>query len=442
MRRKPIDTDFAVPVLPLRRHERVRAAVVALFREQDTGSAEMLRTLSRREWKSLLHWLDTSGLALYLLDRLRELDLLNALPSAIQQRLQQNLHDNTERTLALAEECCAIQKDFDAAGVSCAVLKGISLWPHAVPRLELRSQLDLDFLVAAADASTAQRLLKLRGYQLQAISGRSWEFKTPYAGVITLADLYCPSPLRMVELHLEEPGAGLLSRCEHHTLREVSVPVLPAAELFLGQALHLYKHLSRDLLRCSHLVELYRHLLARSDDFAFWARVETLCAAQPGTAVRLGLALEFVSQLMEPSCVPIAVRPWTLAQVPPAARVWVQRYGARVMTAGFPGTKLHLLLQEAMAHQGAGSTRSIATSLLPRRLPPPISIPAATESRQQALNRQLRQARFILFRLLFHLREGARYLLERRRWRSLLAATGAAPRSSAHVIPKPVAAPR
>ena len=156
-------------------------------------------------------------LALYLLDRLRELDLLNALPSAIQQRLQQNLHDNTERTLALAEECCAIQKDFDAAGVSCAVLKGISLWPHAVPRLELRSQLDLDFLVAAADASTAQRLLKLRGYQLQAISGRSWEFKTPYAGVITLADLYCPRRCAWSSCTWknQEPGCSAAANTTH-----------------------------------------------------------------------------------------------------------------------------------------------------------------------------------------------------------------------------------
>ena len=68
--------------------------------------------------------------------------ILMILPESIRQRLEQNLRDNTERTNPLIEECCAIQREFVNAGVSYAVLKGFSLWPHSVSGLELRSQLD------------------------------------------------------------------------------------------------------------------------------------------------------------------------------------------------------------------------------------------------------------------------------------------------------------
>ena len=410
----------AFPVLPLRRHEISRAAVVSLFREQDPEATEVFEALSPRAWKALLRWLDTSGLALFFFDRLREQNLLALLPTAVRQRLEQNQHDNTQRTQFLVEECCGIQEDFVAAGVSYAVLKGFSLWPESVPRLELRSQLDLDFLIAASDEGRTQAVLERRGYRLHAVSGRSREFKTPYAGLITLAHLYRPSPQRTVEVHLEQQAGGLLARCEHHTLRGVPMPVLPAADLFLDQALHLYKHLSRDQLRLSHMVELYRHLMARREDHVFWTQVEALCATEPKLVPCVGLALEFVSQQMEPSCVPAAVRRWTINRAPTAGRLWVRRYGARVATAPFPGTKFHLLLQEAMAHEVAPTGRSIGSSLVPRRLPPPITIPPTGESLSQALCRELRQGHFVLIRLRFHLREGLRYLRERPRWRRLL----------------------
>jgi len=406
------------PVLRLRRNERIRAAVVALFREQEPGSAEMLAELTPAEWKALLYWLDTSGLALYLLDRLRERELISILPADVRERLEQNLLDNTARTTALVDECCAIQAEFADAGVRYAVLKGFSLWPHSVPKLELRSQLDLDFLVAADDEARAQAVMERRGYQLHGVSGRSREFKTPHSGAMTLAGLYRPWAQRNVEVHLEGAESGLLGRCEHHTLSEIAMPVLPAADLFLGQALHLYKHLSRDQMRTSHLLELYRHLLARGEDEAFWAEVESLCAGQPGKALGLGVALDFVSQQMEATCVPVAVRRWTIERVPLAARLWVRRYGARTMTAGFPGTKLHLLLREAMGG-------SVAASLVPRGLPPRIAIAEAGESLGEAMRRVLRQWNFVVFRLRFHVREGVRYGYEARRWRRLLRVAGA-----------------
>ena len=85
--------------------------------------------LSRKEWTDLLRWLDTSGLALYFLDRLKELDLLELLPPAVLTRLRQNLADNTERINEMIAESAEIQRRFQEARLSYAVLKGFSLCP-------------------------------------------------------------------------------------------------------------------------------------------------------------------------------------------------------------------------------------------------------------------------------------------------------------------------
>ncbi len=411
---------LSIPALPLRRREQVRAAALAIFRRQNPGNCDALLDLPAREWKHLLHWLDISGLALYLLDRLTELDLLTALPAQIHQRLAQNLRDNAARTSALMQECLAIQRGFAAFDVRFALLKGFSLCPHSVPRLELRSQLDLDFLVHAADEVRAQYVLEGRGYRLHGISGRSREFKTPYAGALILENLYKPSPQLTVEIHLEPKESELLTRSTQLSLGDVSIPVLPAPELFAGQALHLFKHLSRDQMRCSHMLELYRHLLTRNNDAAFWSHVQEACAAEPRKLLGLGLALEFVSQQMDPSCLPDSLRSWTTDRLPLPARLWVRRYGTRVATAGFPGTKLYLLLQDALSSPQGPFDPAIRSQLIPRRLPPAIAIPPMDEDVPQQLLRGIRQAHFIFLRLRYHTREGIRYLVERRRWRLLM----------------------
>ena len=74
-------------------------------------------------------------------------------PQRVLARLQQDLADNTLRTMQMITEANAIHTRFQDAGISYATLKGFTLWPDSVPRLELRSQLDLDFLVAECAAS-------------------------------------------------------------------------------------------------------------------------------------------------------------------------------------------------------------------------------------------------------------------------------------------------
>ncbi len=64
-----IDVGFG----PLSREQSIREAVVLSFCDPLPDKCMQLASLSSQEWLKLLEWLDISGLALYFLDRVVEL---------------------------------------------------------------------------------------------------------------------------------------------------------------------------------------------------------------------------------------------------------------------------------------------------------------------------------------------------------------------------------
>lgn len=407
------------PSRPLSRELQMREAVLLAFCDPVPGQCLRLRNLSGKEWKRLLHWLDTSGLALYFFDRMVELRLCDVLPAAITARLQQNLIDNTERTRGMVDESIAIHLEFQSAHLSYATFKGFSLWPYSVPKPELRSQLDLEFLVAEKSMPKARAILERRGYRLHAVSGRSWEFKANEITRVTLEDLYKTVPFRSVELHMEASIQGrrsLLARAETRGLPGIGVPVLSPVDLFLGQGLHLYKHVCSEFSRTAHLIEFRRHVLARRDDSAFWDKLQLTAAENPRAYLELGVVTLLIAQVMG-DFAPTAFTSWTVDRLPFSARLWVELYGRRCIFASFPGSKLYLLLQRGLEAAGVPERRSLRRSLLPLRLPPAIMHAPATETPRARLRRQCMELRFILFRLRFHITAGLRYKWESIRWR-------------------------
>jgi hypothetical protein len=399
-----------------------RATVLLTFCEPIPNACSQLQSLSITDWQRLLYWLDTSGLALYFLDRVTELELCGMLPPTVHSRLEQNLADNTARTNAMIVESTVVHRLFQRAGLSYAMLKGFSLWPISVPKLELRSQLDLDFLVAEESAHEARKILEAIGYHLQAVSGRSWEFKTSCAGASSLAELYRPMPHRSVELHIEAHSSGqysLLTRTELRPFHSISMPVLPPADLFLGQGLHLYKHICSSFSRTAHFIEFRRHILVRHHDDAFWRSLRRLAEQDRKAPPALGIVVLLISQMMG-DFAPDTLTCWTVERIPPGARLWVELYGYRAMLGSFPGTKLYLLLQKEMEIAGVPVKQPLRQALIPTRLPPAIEHRAADEGFAPRILRYRRQLRFILFRLRFHVVEGLRYLCESVRWRSRL----------------------
>ena len=404
---------------PLSRSQQLREAILLTFYEHKVPEFTLLQNVSSSEWQQLLYWLDTSGLALYFLDHITQLESSEILPPTVLSRLQQNLIDNTARTDGMIVESTAIHHSFQEAGLSYSVLKGFSLCPLSVPKPELRSQLDLDFLMAEESAAVARQILEARGYRLHNISSRSWEFKIYQNEPYTLKDIYKTTAQRTVELHIEAAGTSaeaLLPRREKLCFHGACMPVLPRAELFLGQGMHLYKHVCSEFFRVAHMVEFRRHIIARYHDDSFWIGLRELVEGSTRIPISLGFVTLLISQTMG-DFAPEAFTCWTVDRLPMAARLWIELYGRRTVYASFPGNKLYLLLQRELQGAGLPVKRSLRAALLPCRLPPAITRGAPGETLHQRTRRYYKQIRFILFRLRFHIVEGFCYLKESVRWR-------------------------
>jgi Uncharacterised nucleotidyltransferase len=400
-------------------HElRIHEAVLSSFFDPASAQIEQLMKLSATEWKRLIYWLDVSGLALYLADRFVQLGVLDALPEPVVDDLQRRMKDNTQRTRGMVVESVAIQLNFQEAGLSYAVMKGFSLSPSSVPRPELRHQFDLDFLMAEKSAPQARRILERRGYRLYAISGRTWEFKineTPHGSI---KDLYKDVPYRAVELHLEAETTGQASRLDRVRNRElfgIMMPVLSPVDLFLGQAMHVFKDVSSAFFRTAHLLEFYRHVVSRRDDNAFWHELRLRVGNDRRTCLGLGVVTYLMTSIMG-NFAPEALTAWTVQALPPAVRLWVELYGRRTTFGKHPGTKLYLLLQKELEKAGVAGKRRVSNSLLPFRLPPIVIRGSSDETLSNRIARYRVQGRFIASRLRFHIVEGLRYAVESYRW--------------------------
>jgi hypothetical protein len=406
----------------LNKEQSMHEDVLLTFCDPFPEQCSWLQNLSKKEWRKLLNWLDVSGLALYFFDRMTELQLCDMLPPDILARLQQNLRDNIDRTCGMIAESVAIQQEFQNACLSYATLKGFSLCPSSVPKPELRHQFDLDFLLAETSASEARQILERRGYRLYAISGRSWEFKINEKPVISLKDIYKDSPGRSVELHVEAdiPGRpSLLDRLEKREFYGIDMPVLRPVDLFLGQGLHVYKHVCSEFSRTAHLLEFRRHVLVRRNDDTFWDELRLVAEKNPRACVGLGMVALLITFAMG-DFAPEAFTSWTVHRLPRPASLWVEMYGHRAVFGSFPGSKLYLLLQRELESEVVPATRSLRQALLPSRLPRALIRVSVGETLPMRIRRYRMQLGFIFFRLRFHLVEGLRYTWAYYHWRQCM----------------------
>lgn len=435
--RMSIHSSIAVP-LRLTRKEELRRAVLRVVSNASPDGLVLLASTNDREWHELLRWLDISGIALYLYDRLRGLGQDSILPDSVRRRLKENLADNTKRTRQMTAEAVAIRDAFDHARLSFALLKGLSLSPDSVVRPELRSQLDIDFLVGPGDMTTARGILESRGYYLHAVSGRSWEFKTHAVPSGSMRDLYRDVPWRSVELHAELADRGdelRLTRAERHLAGGVEMPVLCASDRFIEQGLHLFKHVSSASYRASHVVEFHRNLMARNGEESFWRKVEAR-AAETGAAFWALGAVTLLAEQMLGECAPERFTRWTVERLSARVRLWVEVYGWRAALNDIPGTKLYVLLARELEREGLETRNSVGSpmmeselsvelrsargAIIPRRLPQMV---VRGEPGEPLLKKALRfrlQLRFILVRLRFHVVEGLRLAMESLHWRKRL----------------------
>lgn len=406
----------------LNREQTLRQAILLTFCDPVPKQFERLLHLSDRTWQRLLHWLDVSGLALYFLDRLIELERDEVLPAAVRERLQQNLIDNRERTRNMIAESVAVQQEFQDIGLSYSTTKGFSLYPISVPRPELRHQFDLDFLVTEQSAPKARSILERRGYRLYALSGDSWEFKKNESPGGSMEDLYKDCNGRTVELHVDREssdGGGRLGRVRKQEFYGISAPVLSPVDLFLAQGLHAFKDVCSSFSRAAHLLEFRRHVIARYDDNTFWRALRAAGGEDRRVSLGIGVVTYLISSVMG-QFAPEALTGWTVAALPPSVRLWVDVYGRRVAFGTERGTKLYLLLQKELESAGLPAGRPLKKALLPSRLPPVVIRAFPNEKLSVRVGRYRLQLRVILSRMRFHGIEGLCYWWESRRWRQLV----------------------
>ncbi len=394
------------------------AAVLATFRDGEAREHHRrFEPFSAYDWQASLRWLDASGLALYFLDRVKSLGLLDAIPHTLTAQLEQRQADNRQRMASLFTDCMAINQAFREAGLRYVNLKGCTLVPEYCPDLSLRFQMDCDVLADRADAERCREILCGMGYQLLAADADVMEFKSDAGHIPHVRDLYKAKEQRSVEVHLCSGGCGLLERSGAIGVNGVVVPALSAEDMFIAQAAHVFHHVRSEWTRASWLLEFQRFVTGRRNDSAFWRAVESRAIQTPGAAMAVGVAVRFAERAFG-ECAPDELTEWNERRLPSAVKLWIERYARPILLSDFPGSKLYLIL-ECELDGGQSVSRTIRRRLLPLRVPGRIVATPSTGIARRVLAKGF-QFRYFWFRLRFHVTQGARYLLESRRWERLL----------------------
>ena len=384
-----------------------------------------------RQWHSSMHWLVTSGLALYLLEELRRAGQLHVVPAATRATLEEMWSASEARVQSLQATLFDLNQRFCAAGLRFANWKGFATVPEFCPDARLRSFSDFDFLVDQESLERGSAILASCGYVMTERSDAEVRFETLPGSLTPFARSYHTSAARRVELHTRLNGAignrrlpdytDLLDRRVVERRQGADFPVLCLADAFLLHALHCSRHFMDGWVRVGWLLEVRNFLRGHRADQGLWREIDRRAHLIPGCAELVGIASWLCACLLgerDSECLD-----WALRSIRPSAIAWLQRFGRPAALAEFPGTKLPLLLVRELADHESWAELQKERSVRIRR-PAKISRPLDSSLRQRAIAAAW-QIRYAWMRLRFQGIEGARYYIEKRRWDRVLARSAA-----------------
>ena len=405
-----------------------------------------LARFSRGDWEQTMGWIDRAGLALYLVERLRACGATEVLPPRVLARFEQNLADNRCRVDHLLHETGCINEKLDEAGVQYVVIKGFSLWPEFCSNTYLRTQCDLDYLVARQSLRSAQNVLLEFGYEERRSRSHVQEFafERPLQRVPSQFDSpYKLQTTPMVELHV-----GIWEDMEHHVPLEepafvlnsprleewggLRFPVLSEEDALLLQVLHAFQHMVSCWVKLSWLLEIGRFMERRCRDSPFWKQFSQRLEGAPQLAEYSTIALELTANVFS-APMPEVARDWRQF-LRPSARLWLDNYGHSWALGErpphkskvFPNTKLSLFLNEQYIPDGPTKRDFLRHQLIPWKIPgkdPAVVFSPVENQPGTRLQALWVDSTHTVQRLSFHGGAGLRYLWELPRWRNLKRST-------------------
>lgn len=403
----------------------LKDAIVACFFLPDNEAARRLGGYDSSDWESALWWIDISGMALYFLDRAQRLNAQTAIAPIVEAALVDRRRRNRLRVKALHQEAAILSDWLRIGHVSYALLKGISLVPDSVPDATLRSQTDLDFLVAERHVALVRYYLRRLGYKLHAQCENTLEFRAGSSGQPDILNMYSPGTQRALELHVvpeNDADSGLLERRVSRQFSGANIHTLSPADVMVHQAIHLLKHLCGEHTRLSWVLEFRRHLESRKADVQFWHLAQSVAAHERNGDIAMGTALWLVEEMFGKLDLDVPPQ-WQPQRLPAGIRLWLQRYAREVLLSDSTGTKLYVLLRDQMpcASPDRGNMRKI---LLPLCLPFAITSPTPDESLRARARRFAIEVLAFLQRLRFHIVEDIHFSVELVRWKRALTRCG------------------
>jgi hypothetical protein len=409
----------------------LKAVVISALRPSpDFSKLHLLRGRREAQLKRLLLWLDQSGLALYLLSRLQQHEVLDGVPSEFRRALERRLGANRERTLDLLGEFGRLVESFDTHGVRFCALKGFTLTPDFCPAAHLRHQTDFDFLVAAESIETAKRALESCGYATEESSQRGrLTFATPLRHIPSPRDnIYARPRHREVDLltSLRHEAQGVsvdgpsdwLTRLQCKRLNDISFHALSVEDMFHVQVLHAFKHLLGSWVRASWLLEIGYFIDRHYANADLWRSIATRAGQEHTVRDAFGLIVSLTNTLF-PRPIPPTLQEWCLEPLSGRIETWVSQFGLRSVVSDLHGTKLTLFVHREFV-QNPGSWNSyIIRRMFPIRRQSSIGSVASVDLGTRIMVKAS-QSLHVMRRMAFHARELVSLPVEAIRWKFAL----------------------
>ncbi|SPE37172.1 conserved membrane hypothetical protein [Candidatus Sulfopaludibacter sp. SbA3] len=370
------------------------AAVLAALHLADPR-ADLLASLTEREWKEALDFSNRSQLTI-------------SLHAFAPERTAGDLRNNRERLRLTEELYRALAAHLRESGIEFLALKGLTQCPDFIARPEIRAQYDIDLFVPREQVMAAAEAVQSLGFQpledmerfptdhLPALIRKTgWEWR---------GDFYDTEMPLAVELHfrfwneqvekLAVPDVEeFWSRRVIRTVAGIAMPALSRADALGYTALHLLRHLLRGSERPFHVYELACFLNAHAADEEFWDAWRALHSPQfrRCQAVAFRLAAEWFG------CALGTVAQEEVDQLPAATQAWFEAFGTSTANRLFAASKPELWLHLSLLDSRRDAWSVVRRRLLPASLPGAVDAIYIPESEMKWHRRALKGARYAAY---------------------------------------------